>query len=218
MKQRFARTTGSRAGFTLLEMLVVIGITTLLAAVAITYSKVGQDETALTVETSKIAEVILQAKELAINTYGATATGGYKACGFGVHFDFSDPSNPTYSLFAYSVLNNGSSNLPCPSLASTTEMGLVGPDGEGGVAIPQEYQPDSWEVPLVQGVTMTNEPANTLTDVLFYPPVPTTLMTQDDAGGYVSQFMNVPSYIYLSTTDGRNSSMIAVSPEGQVTF
>jgi prepilin-type N-terminal cleavage/methylation domain-containing protein len=207
----------SRAGFTLLEMLVVIGITTLLAAVAITYSKVGQNETALTVETSKIAELILQAKELAINTYGATAVSGYKACGFGVHFDFSG-STPTYSLFAYSVVDNGTMDLPCPSLASTTEIGLVGPNGEGGIAIPQEYQPSSWEIPLAQGVTMSNTPANTLTDVIFYPPVPTTLITQDDSGGYVSQFLNVTSYIHLSTTDGRNSSTIAVSPEGQVSF
>jgi len=67
-------------------MLVVIGITMLLSSIAIGYSKIGQNEVALTVETSKVAELILQAKELSINTYGLTESGA-KACAFGVHFD-----------------------------------------------------------------------------------------------------------------------------------
>jgi prepilin-type N-terminal cleavage/methylation domain-containing protein len=209
------KTTISRAGFTLLEMLVVIGITTLLSVVAISYTKIGQNGVALTVETSKIAELILQAKELAINTYGTTESGA-KACAFGVHFDFTDPTNPTYSLFAYSV----DGGLLCPSVASATEIGLVGPNGVAGLAIPREYEPSSWEISPAQGVTIDRPANDAVTDVLFYPPTPTTLVTRDDLGGYISAFVEPPetSKIYLSTTDGHNSSTISINPEGQVTF
>jgi prepilin-type N-terminal cleavage/methylation domain-containing protein len=213
MKKLFQRTATSarRAGFTLLEMLVVIGITTLLSVVAIGYSKAGQNEVALTVETSKIAEVVLQAKELAINTYGVTQSGS-KACAFGVHFDLTDTPQ-TYSLFAYSV----PVGTPCPTLASTTDNGLT-------YSVFQEYEPSSWNIPVAQGVVMQGRDfaPDVLTDVLFYPPAPTTLMSRDDTGEDTpsADFMLPPatSNIYLSTTDGKNSSVISVSPEGQVTF
>ena len=44
----------SRRGFTLVEMLVVIGIMTLFAAISIGYSNVGQNQDALTAETAKM--------------------------------------------------------------------------------------------------------------------------------------------------------------------
>jgi hypothetical protein len=188
-------------------MLVVIGITTILSAVAIGYSKIGQNEVALTVETSKVAELILQAKELAINTYGSTASGE-KACAFGVHFDFTNPATPTYSLFAYAVVNP---DIRCPSAASTTVL----------LDSAKKDSPYSWDISPAQGVTLDDPKGhNVLTDVLFYPPNPATLISQDDPGNYYATFMLSPStsYIYLSTTDGRNSSTIAVSPDGQVTF
>jgi hypothetical protein len=178
----------------------VIGITTILSAVAIGYSKAGQNEVALTVETSKVAELILQAKELAINTYGTTVSGA-KACAFGVHLDFSAQ---TYTLFAFSP-----GLTRCPSAASTTEINFT-------ANLAPAYQAGSENIAVAQGVHM-DIGTNDFTDVLFYPPAPATLI---NAGGYGGRFTVAPaaSYIYLSTTDGRNSSVITINPEGQVNF
>ncbi len=197
-----------RSGFTLVEMLVVIGITMLLAALAVGYSKAGQNAVTLTVEEAKVSEVILQAKELAINTYGTTVSGA-KSCGFGVHFDVS---GQTYSLFSYSV----PSGTACPALADVQKSGL-------DQTVYAEYQPSSWNIPLSQGVRMQSA-NDALADVLFYPPAPTTLIcrTNADTGGatpncgsFLSPTMD--SNIYLSTVDGGSAATISVSPEGQVT-
>jgi len=200
MKKLSQRTDVHRAGFTLLEMLVVIGITTLLSVVAIGYSKAGQNEVALTVETSKIAEVVLQAKELAINTYGTTANGS-KACAFGVHFD---ANAQTYSLFAFITVG-----AHCPSLASTTVTTFVYSDP----SMVQEYQPSSWNIPVTQGVQIDS---TDFSDVLFYPPAPITLINPLNAVKFSSP--SGASNINLSTIDDKNHSVISISPEGQVTF
>jgi prepilin-type N-terminal cleavage/methylation domain-containing protein len=192
-----------RAGFTLVEMLVVIGITTLLSAIAIGYSKIGQNEVALSVETSKIAELILQAKELAINTYGTT-TSGARACAFGVHLDLN---TQTYTLFAFSP--NVASAGRCPSAASSTEISFT-------QNIAPAYQAGSENIPVAQGVQM-NSGANDFTDVLFYPPAPETLINTGGFGGYFAPALTT-SKIYLSTIDGHNTSVITVNAEGQVTF
>ena len=86
--------TRSRSGFTLIEVLIVIAISAMLAGIAIGYSGVGRNQTALSVEETKISQFILQARTLAIATYGNTNG----VCGYGVSFN---PTTQTYSLFAY---------------------------------------------------------------------------------------------------------------------
>lgn len=216
MKKPSAQHT-RRAAFTLVEMLIVISITLLLSAAAVGYTKTGQNEVSLTIETSKIAELILQAKELAINTYGTTAIAGSKACGYGVHFDVADQ---TYSLFAYSV----AADTACPSLDEVTANGLTD-------AYYQEYEPGSWDIAVAQGVVMQGSgyAADALGDVLFYPPAPTVLICRASGDSSVESGGNIPnctqfmspaqtSKVYLSTVDGVNSAAVSVTPEGEVTF
>jgi len=206
----------SRAAFTLVEMLVVIGISTLISAAAILYSNVGQNEVALTVETAKIAQLVLQARELALDTYTGTVTSTTRPCGYGVHFDFN--SNPqTYSLFAYMVPND---IIPCPSVATVVSTTIL-TFGLGGNT--SAYAPSSWQLPISQGVVLaipgTATCNNPMTDVLFYPPAPTTMIVlASSSNGRFSSPSPAESSICLQTTDGKNSTTITVNPEGQVSF
>lgn len=72
-----------RSGFTLIEMLVVISITALLSSVLIVYSRIGERQILLFREQSKVINIILKSKSLALQTY----VTGEKVCGYGVHFE-----------------------------------------------------------------------------------------------------------------------------------
>jgi prepilin-type N-terminal cleavage/methylation domain-containing protein len=188
--------TSSR-GFTLIELLVVVGISAVLSGLAIVYSHVGQDQVTLSVEQAKISELILQAKELSIATYGTDAN----TCAYGIHFNFAAQ---TYSLFAYDSRGAG---VFCPSPASTTADGLIA----GDIA---EYAQGTWNVHVSPGVVM--EPlsyaGDVLSDVIFYPPDPTTLVSHDGV-----TFTSIPeATVYLKTTNGSAVGTVSVNPAGQV--
>ncbi len=214
----------SRSAFTLVEMLVVIGITTLLAAMAIGYSRVGQNADALSVETAKVAQVILQARELALATY--TGGAGGAACAYGVQFHYGGGTtgDGTYSLFAYTPPKTASGH--CPSLASSTAYGL---GTNPTLAYEQVYAEGSWNMPVAQGVTLLPpasaglapgcDPTTMLGAILFYPPDPAVLVNYEESGNtsLVPPGSAVAS-VCLATTDGQNATVIKVNPYGQVSF
>ena len=160
-----------KKGFTLIEVLVVVAIMATLSALAIVYSHVGQDQIALSIEESKVAQLILEAKELSIATYSANGD----TCAYGVQFDYS---SQTYSLFAYN--SAASSSLPsgrpiCPSIASTSVA--IDP---GAINM---YVAGSWQIKHLAGCLLNDFGAasDTIQDVLFYPPDPCTLISTDGA-------------------------------------
>ena len=84
----------SRAGFTLIEILIVVGITAMLSGAVLTYTSTSRDRISLSVEEAKLAEVISRAKSLAITTYAREDV----PCGYGVSLDYEAH---TYELFAF---------------------------------------------------------------------------------------------------------------------
>lgn len=70
-------------GFTIIELLVVLGIMAMLSSIAILYSRTGENQILLFKEQSKVISVILRAKSLALQTFAESAAG---VCGYGVHF------------------------------------------------------------------------------------------------------------------------------------
>lgn len=204
-----------KQGFTLIEMLIVVAITAMLASFSIIYTRIGQNQIALSIEESKVAQLILEAKELSIATYSQHSA----TCAYGVQFDYA---SSTYSLFAYNAASTSTpgyqGRMICPSIANTSAAFDVG-------AV-SEYAGGSWQVHTVQGVTLiagSGAVSGTIQDVLFYPPNPCTMI------GFVGQSAlqqncvapggpPTTGYIYLKTADGSAMRVISVSLGGQVSL
>ncbi len=202
-----------KQGFTLIEILVVLAITAVLASLAIVYTHTGQDQVNLSIEESKVAQLILEAKELSVATYSTNSA----TCAYGVHFDFA---SSTYSLFEYNsaVTSSAYGTRPiCPSLASTTN-----PLG-GIVQYMDPYSAGSWQVHTAPGVELVNGSSTASTtayDILFYPPDPFTMISLDDTT-FLDAYSIPPaptSYVYLSTVDGSAERTISVNAAGQVSL
>lgn len=200
-----------KKGFTLIELLVVIAISAMVSTIALIYTSTARNEVALTIETSKVAQILLQAKNLAISTYNANPG----TCGFGVMFNI--PAN-MYSIFAY----NPTAHLPEHAAAPPCPQSTVASTGPIFADEIKEYSAGTWHVAVANGVKLTNGSAgDAMTAVLFYPPAPDTFISRDNGSPYNfldSKLVNVTSKVYLTTSDGANSAVISVNDGGQVTF
>ena len=208
----------NKSGFTLIEILIVLAITAMLSSLAIVYTHVGQNQISLSIEESKVAQLILEAKELSIATYSSNSA----TCAYGVKFDYANSAaSSTYSLFAY----NAAATSPlyggrqiCPSIASTSAA--------IDTSAIQPYQSGSWQVNTAQGVKLNGYAASdTIQYVLFYPPDPCMLVGIEGQTFLQSicssafPYTDPPTaYVYLSTTDGSMSRTITVNPVGQVSL
>jgi len=195
-------------GFTLVEILIVLSISALLSGLAIVYTHIGQNQITLSIEESKIAQLILEAKQLSVATYSSNNN----TCAYGMQFNYTDQ---TYSLFAYNaaVSSPSAPGRPiCPSVASTT-AGI----NAGAVA---KYADGSWNIHVSSGVKIIDAGAasTTIYYVLFYPPNPFTLMSFDGStflGAYTNPIAPTGN-IYLETSDGGTARTITVNSAGQV--
>lgn len=197
-------------GFTLIELLVVIGISALITGIAITYTGMERNQIALSVETSKVAGLILQAKELSLTTYAESSS----TCAYGVSVNIAED---TYSIFAFTpdpAKYGGPGSIPpCPSVASTTAAGLT-----SSTEITQ-YSPETWNVSPANGVQLeSGGNGDDLAAVIFYPPDPTTFISRDGATFLDPTAASTTSYVYLTTADGGSTSKISVNIAGQVSF
>lgn len=207
-----------RKGYTLIELLIVLAISAMLVAIAVSYTGAARSQTALSVESAGIANTIFEAKNLSLATYGTLSEGNSpKVCGYGVSVDYR---NNTYSLFEYEPLPANYPDLRvrngflvfCPSVASTTAKGItqgIYPKGEMG-----EYSATVWNVPLSESVvaTTTGNPVP-LSLVLFIPPNPSTLISENGVS-----FVTIPSQIRLVSTANGASTAVKVSNVGEITF
>jgi prepilin-type N-terminal cleavage/methylation domain-containing protein len=96
----------SRRGYTIIELLVVVAITALLAGFVFSIGGNGRQQLTLMVERAKIAQVIFRARSLAISTYNQPVP----PCAYGVHFDYG---HGTYALNSYT-------GTPCSSISNVS--------------------------------------------------------------------------------------------------
>ncbi len=85
-------------GFTLIEMLVVIGIIGILSTLAVGYSRGNDRRLVLFAEQAKLVSIVNKAKRLALDKYKSTANALNKVCGYGVHFNNLDNSYTIYEI------------------------------------------------------------------------------------------------------------------------
>ncbi len=143
----------ARKGFTLVELLVTVGVTALLASYMILYGSVSRQQVSLSVETAKLAQVVSRAKSLSISTFNSENA----LCGYGVFFDYVDQK---YYLRSY-------------ELKPDCESALRGDPVQLGVT----YTLEAYS--LVPEVSIRNASSNSLTDVIFIPPDPKTVTNID---------------------------------------
>lgn len=186
----------SNQGFTLIEVLVVLGIMSLLTGVLVIYSRTGERQILMFREQAKIINVILRAKNLALNTYIAEGS----PCAYGVHFD---PILKEIRIFRDLDANGQTDD--CDS----TDPGLK-PDNvytpSGSSPNPEDLDPPIVEK-LDPGLTFV-EPIG-VTDVVFIPPNPDTVITPDPAPAN-------EGIIEIAAPDG-SSKRIKINNFGQVT-
>ena len=185
-------------GFTLVEIFVVVAVSALIAGLALSYSRKGEDRISLYIESQKIIELIFRAKSLSLATY-ANAPGSDKPCGYGLQLDYSAQQ---YSLFSYVPV---SAPEFCPSPSDVSSVPEISREPVDGARY--AYKPASGVLLQAMG--------DSLYVVLFVPPAPRTLLSRNFGGG---GFVDLPSFVYLTTRDGSATMKIVVSPEGQVNF
>jgi len=83
-------------GFTLLELLIVMGITMLLGASAIGYSRSGEETLNLQISVQKVLSDVNQVASYALSSPGRKSNPGERYCGFGIHFALG---SETYIVF-----------------------------------------------------------------------------------------------------------------------
>ncbi len=70
-------------GFTLIEIMVVIGIMSLLLTTTYTYSRSSEKQIAILRDQAKVVEIANRAKSLSLSSYGEEGA----ACGYGIHLE-----------------------------------------------------------------------------------------------------------------------------------
>lgn len=184
------RRTGKKA-FTLVEVLVVIAITSLLAGIVLTYSSKGRAQVTLYVESAKLSQVILRAKSLAIATFSSPDA----PCGYGVHIDSAANK---YSLFSYS-----------PNDCYSIQNGPIDTADPGYSVL------DSFDLPPSVVYGDSSNSLENAGDILFVPPDPKT-MIWPRGGSFPSA--TAAKIVLTSPADNSYSLEIRISSAGQINY
>src|SRR3989344_2049513 len=182
-------------GFTLLEILIVVSITIMISALAISYKSSTQQQVGLYVEVQKLAGLILRAKSLAVATYNdpeAFSDPSSIICGYGVSIDYLRNG---YDLFSYKIPAGES----CENITEIQNSGSSPPD-EIVVLSSHSVAPGV--------IILDNFPNDSIYKVFFVPPAPITLIGTESPVGAVGR---APGRIYLITKDSSVTGEISVS-------
>ncbi|MBI3088831.1 MAG: type II secretion system protein [Candidatus Colwellbacteria bacterium] len=185
-----ARRSFGEGGFTLLELLVVMGITVVLTTIVLGYSRQSSSQLALASTESKMLSLINRAKFLSIETYfggGESGDPNKRICAYGVKVD---PS--AKKLFIFRDLSN---------------TGKCGPnDSNNAYDTGEELSSGELnEVKLDDNLLLFG--ARDLDEVIFIPPRPDTKINKSDTPS---------ASIMVKPKNGTGGFKITVTNAGQV--
>lgn len=179
-----------RSAFTLIEVLVVIAITSLLAGLILSYSSTSRDRVALYVEQAKLSQTIAKAKSLTVSTYNDPVI----PCGYGVHMDYAEG---TYSLFSYGVAPGSNQPAECDNI-TTLDPGL---------------RMDVVTERLPANLVFEDPDGQAIEDILFLPPNPDTWIWL-----YGDTSTSTEGRVPVTSRSGSFSVYVLVSNAGQISF
>ncbi len=177
-----------KRGFTLLEIIVVIGIIVILSGIFIGFSQESRNQIMLNVEKARVVNLFSRAKSFALTGY-TNPPSLPPPCSYGVKF-----SSSSYTLFEYTPPAPES----CDDIESITSIVLIG--------IREAEKTD-----FNSKIKIDSASADSLGYIVFIPP---NLLTKlfDQNGNE----MSAPAKIYLKTVNGSATSEIVVSSLGQI--
>lgn len=157
MHNSLPHTHSFRTGFTAVELIISLGVVTLLTSLLILYNRTGQDQLALFAERAKLLGVISEAKALTIQTFAETSP----PCGYGVRIP-PPANNNVYHLFI-----NKANDADCAAIKS----------GGGSLFLPARDSIKATHI-FPSGVVFNGGPKT----VLFIPPDPTVRLNPPSGG------------------------------------
>lgn len=181
-------------------MLVVIGVTALIAGTMITYSYSSRIRTELFVEQAKIAQLVSRAKSLAITTF---VVNNRLPCGYGVHFDYSSGIERV-ELYRYDSYVDVNGFDACDPL----DRDVV------GVTEPSRrfvFENESYAMKGNARISPASTGGDGLADVIFLPPRPQArLFWRDPAYSNSEGEINIRA--------GSETLSIFINSAGQISF
>lgn len=193
----------TRKGYTLIELLVVVAIMAITAGTLISFSKIGQDQTTLYIEASKIIDVALRAKALAISAY-KDPNDTRISCAHGITLDLR-PGENSFSLTRY--LRKSPTDEACATMGNSNLLSL-GDRFERAVAESSTYV-------LSKGIVF-DLASTTISDIAFRPPDPQIFFF--DKSGMLPAPPLRSGTIVIMDENGQSRIQIVIGQGGQITY
>jgi len=189
-------------GFTLIEMMVVVGIIVFITALSFASYREGQSQYALQLSAQKLASDLRNAQNMALSTVtgnGEPAPAG----GYGIYFNNSAGKNSAYTLFADTNINTTDPDLPA-YVYSDQDTKLGDTDLKKGVEI--------GNISLTQNNTAVD---TTSAYVIFTPPDPIITIGPYDLSETSSSPTQLNINIFL-TNDSNKCKMVTINKFGKI--
>lgn len=174
-------------GFTIAELLVVLGITAILFSSLVFYSRSAERQLILFKEQMKIITALQKAKSLAIVAFSESQT----ACGYGVNFD---RANNKMNIFREQPASGGSGSCSTRDNIYTS--------------VDELYEEIKLDNRTIRFGNLINSDGGFFSDIVFISPEPLTVI--DDSS---SEFATIE----ITDISGANQKVVKVTDSGQIT-